>query len=121
MNRAAQAYGKVANQTASPRELEASLLLRAAAQLQNVRDTWEQSGPKLHDAIVFNRRLWSMFLASVTENDNPLPREIRQNVANVGLFVMQQTLSVMSEPRREKLECLIKINREIASGLMGRA
>ena len=120
MHYAAKAYGKVANQTANPRELEASLLLRAAAQLQSVHDGWDQTRSKLNDALVFNRRLWSMFLASVVETDNPLPREVRQNVANLGIFVMQQTLSVMSEPRPEKLGSLIKINRELASGLMGR-
>ncbi len=121
MHQAAKAYGKVAHQTANPRELEASLLLRAAAQLQTLHDAWEGSGPKLNDAITFNRRLWSIFLASVVEGDHPLPREVRQNVAKLGVFVMNQTLSVMTEPQPEKLESLININREIASGLLGRA
>jgi flagellar protein FlaF len=49
-----------------------------------------------------------------------LPELVRQNVANLGLFVMNQTLSLMAEPRREKLVPLISINREIAAGLMGR-
>ncbi len=120
MHQAAKAYGKVANQTASPRELEASLLLRAAAQLQTVRDGWDQAGPKLNEALLFNRRLWTIFTTSVVEPDNPLPKEIRQNVANLGIFVLNQTLSIMSEPRPEKLESLISINRELASGLMGR-
>ena len=41
MQHAAQAYGKVANQTSSPRELEADLLLKAAARLQAVSDGWD--------------------------------------------------------------------------------
>ena len=45
---------------------------------------------------------------------------MRQNVANLGLFVMNQTIAVLNEPRREKLGTLININREIAAGLMGR-
>ena len=45
---------------------------------------------------------------------------IRQNVANLGLFVMNQTLSLMAEPQREKLGALISINRELAAGLLGR-
>ena len=50
----------------------------------------------------------------MTSNDNPLPAEIRQNVANLGLFVMNQTLSVMGNPQRERLPSLININRELA-------
>jgi hypothetical protein len=33
---------------------------------------------------------------------------------------MNQTLSLMTEPKREKLGTLININRELAAGLMGR-
>src|SRR5437879_2538152 len=110
MHQAAKAYGKISNTTASPRELEANLLLKAAAQLQTIHDTWESSGPKLNEALAFNRRLWSIFLASVVESDHPLPREVRQNIANLGVFVMNQTLSLMSEPRVEKLGSLININ-----------
>ena len=120
MHQASKAYGKVANVTANPRELEASLLLKAAAQLQTIHDTWAQSGSKLNEALVFNRKLWSIFMACVVENDHPLPPAVRQNIANIGVFVMNETLSLMSEPRAEKLGSLIDINREIASGLMGR-
>ena len=38
MTKAAQAYGKVANQISSPREMEADKLLFAASQLQAIRD-----------------------------------------------------------------------------------
>ena len=41
MRSAAQTYKSVARQTSSPRELEASLLLQAAARLQSVHDTWD--------------------------------------------------------------------------------
>ena len=46
---------------------------------------------------------------------------MRQNVANLGVFVMNQTMSIMTEPKREKLGALININRELAAGLIGRA
>ena len=41
MQNAAQAYEAVARQIANPRELEADLLLQAAARLQAVHDGWE--------------------------------------------------------------------------------
>ena len=118
MHQAAQAYGKTAKKVATPRELEANLLLKAAAQLQSVHDAWESNRPKLDEALVFNRRLWALFMGSVAETDSPLPRETRQNIANLGIFVMNQTLSLMTEPKPEKLGILITINREIATGLL---
>jgi flagellar biosynthesis activator protein FlaF len=120
MHHAAQAYGKVARLTSSPRDLEADLLLKAAARLQAISDNWDTQAREASDALLYNRKLWSIFLVSVTQQDNPLPAQIRQNVANLGIFVMNQTISAMAAPQREKLRALISINRELAAGLMGR-
>jgi len=78
MHSAAQAYGKVAKQTSSPRDLEANLLLRAAARLQAVSDGWDAGREPLEEALLYNRKLWSIFLTSVTRPDNPLPEQVRQ-------------------------------------------
>lgn len=121
MQNAAQAYGMVAKQTASPRELEADLLLKAASRLQAIRDSWETGKLELDDALLFNRKLWSVFLTSVTSEDHPLPMTVRQNVANLGVFVMSQTVSLMADPKPNQLVPLININRELAAGLLGRA
>jgi len=120
MQNAALAYGTVAKQIANPRELEADLLLKAAARLQAIRDAWDRGRPDLDEALLYNRKLWSIFLTSVTSSEHPLPVAIRQNIANLGLFVMNQTVSMMTNPRREQLESLISINRELAAGLLGR-
>jgi flagellar protein FlaF len=121
MQSAAKTYGAVARQIANPRELEADLLLQAASRLQAIHDSWERSSAGLGEALLYNRKLWSIFLTSVTSADHPLPVAIRQNVANLGLFVMNQTVSIISNPKRETLNSLISINRELAAGLLGRA
>ena len=121
MQEALKAYGKVSQQVASQHELEASLLLKAASQLQSVRDEWPQKDEALDAALLYNRKLWTIFLTAVTSAESPLPRNIRQNVANLGLYVMKQTLSATAERRPEQLNPLIRINREIAAGLMARA
>ena len=113
----AAAYQQVARQTTSPRDLEANLLSKAAANFQRIRDNWDLNQGELHGALRFNRRLWNVFLSSVTRPDNPLPKPIRENVANLGLFVMKQTLAIQSRPEARKLDVLITINRELAAGL----
>ena len=117
MQHAAQAYGSIAKQTASPRELEAGLLLKAAAQLQSVKDNWDRDAGTLDSALLYNRKLWTIFMAAVTDKDHPLPANIRQNIANLGIFVMKQTVDVLAKPTPERLTSLININRELASGL----
>ena len=67
MRSAAQTYKNVARQTSSPRELEASLLLQAAARLQSVCDGWDRNRGQLDDALLYNRKLWSVFLSEMTD------------------------------------------------------
>ena len=121
MNRAVQAYGKVASKISDPRELEANLLLDAACRLQSVQDAWDRRAETLDSALHYNRKLWTVFMSSVTSSDNPLPTDIRQNVANLGLFVCKQTLAILADPKPQNLGSLININREVAAGLLGRA
>lgn len=121
MQHAAQAYSAIAKKTASPRDLEADLLLNAAARLQAIRDSWDSRRPELDAALLNNRRLWSIFVTSATSSENPLPPNVRQNIANLGLFVFKQTLNVLIDPKPDNLVSLININRELAAGLLGRA
>jgi flagellar protein FlaF len=116
-----QAYRAVAKEIASPRELEASLLLKAAARLQAVIDGWDQNRSDLDGALLYNRKLWTVFLGSAMNDDNPLPVEIRQNVANLGMYIMSQTIAVTSDPKVEIVNSLVTINRELAAGLRGRS
>lgn len=74
----------------------------------------------MHNALMFNRRLWSIFLTEAESNDNPNSMEVRQNIANIGVFVMKQTVEMQMDPDPAKLKALIEINCNIAAGLSGR-
>ena len=121
MQNAAQTYKNVGRQISNPRELEATLLLQAAARLQSVHDSWDENKAQLDEALLYNRKLWAVFLSEMTDASNPMPKNVRQNVANIGLFVMNHTVTVMTDPNPIHLDSLISINREIAAGLLGRA
>lgn len=120
MHHASKAYAKVAKETANPRELEARLLLNAAAQLQTVHDNWKDKPAGLHEALSYNRRLWLVFLDALTRGDNNLPDTIRQNLVKIGAFVLGETFSLMTRPKPDHLKNIIKINRRIAGGLQGK-
>jgi flagellar protein FlaF len=121
MNYATKAYAKIAQETAPPRELEASLLLKAAAKLQAVHDSWRDKPSGLHEALMYNRRLWTVFIDALVHGDNKLPAQIRDNLIKLGAFVMGETFALMTKPKPNHLTSIIKINRGIAAGLRGKA
>ena len=118
---AASAYARTAKITQSPRDLEASLLLKAAYQLQVVADEWATSASTLEPALTFNRRIWTILSTSATSVDNPLPETIKLSIAQLAGFIFNRTVSVLAEPAPEKLAALVRINREIAMGLRASA
>jgi flagellar biosynthesis activator protein FlaF len=121
MSHAAQAYSRTSQVTGNPREIEAQALLKAAKQLRDVQANWTGPDANMHKALLFNRRLWTIFMSAAESDDNPQPMEVRQNIANISVFVMHQTISMQTEPDPAKLKPLIDINCNIAAGLSGRA
>ncbi|MGL4286730.1 MAG: flagellar biosynthesis regulator FlaF [Phreatobacter sp.] len=122
MHHGAAAYASTARitATANPRELEASLLLKAAARIQAVKDQWPGAHGEMSQALNFNRKLWTLLTTSATRAENPLPIEIKNNIANLGVFILNRSLEMEIEPAPEKLSVLVSINRNIAAGLSGR-
>jgi flagellar protein FlaF len=121
MSNAANAYARTAQQSSSPRDIEAQALLMAARKLVEVQSDWKGLDKRMQAALLFNRRLWTIFMSAAESNDNPQPLEIRQNIVNIAVFVMQRTVELQSSPAPEKLQSLIDINSNIAAGLAGRA
>lgn len=119
MQHAALAYKKAANDSPNTRELEADLLLRSAARFQAIRDGWDGQKSDLNDALLFNRKLWTFFLDVISRDDNPLPVEVRRDLASLGMFVINRTIKLTGDPKPEGLGSLININRELAAGLLG--
>lgn len=114
----ANAYQQVSKQTVNPRELEANLLSKSATNLQRIRDNWDSStNNDLAAALRFNRRLWTVFMTSVTDPTSSLPQDVRENVANLGIFIAKHMLQLQIEPAAKKLDVLININRQLAAGL----
>jgi flagellar protein FlaF len=119
MHSAAHAYAKIAQATQSPRELEATVLMKAASRLQGIMDDWDGRRSDLDDALTYNRKLWTVLVTSVTREDNPLPVEIKRNITTLGMFIFNRTIQLTVEPKAEGIRPLVRINREIAAGLRG--
>jgi len=113
------AYRDTERNTLDGRALEAMVLAKASAALLAVRNQWEQPDLKerLDEALRYNQRLWTMFQVELANENNPLPDELRRNLLSLSLFVDKHTFGLMASPAPEKLDILISINQNIASGL----
>jgi hypothetical protein len=56
MSYGAQAYARTSQTTATPREIEAQALLKAARQLREIQANWTGPDQNLYKALMFNRR-----------------------------------------------------------------
>ena len=118
----AHAYQQTTKAVENPRERESALLMKAAAGIQRVKDEWATGTREdLQTALTFNRKLWTIFMSSVTKEDSHLPHEVRQNIANLGLFILNETREILLEatPAPQRLDILVRLNRQIATGLRG--
>lgn len=98
-------------------ELEARALVRTASRLNNLKEKWPVSTAELNEVLDLNRKLWTILVTGATEESNPLPFEIKQNIFNLAHFIFKHTFSVMAKPSAQSLDILININMNIARGL----
>jgi flagellar protein FlaF len=89
--------------------------------LQRIREDWDLLASELPAALKFNRKIWTVFLTSALEEESQLPQELRQNIVSLGIFVLCQTAELQVEADPEKLDIMVKINRDLAAGLRGSA
>jgi flagellar biosynthesis activator protein FlaF len=114
-----EAYTTMQKESLSGRELEASVLTKAGIMLKQVQDSWESPDrdQRLLEAIKFNQKVWSFFQAELSDPENPLPVNLRQDILNLSLFVDKRLFEVMASPDKEKLTIVVEIDFNIAAGL----
>lgn len=118
---AAGAYGNNAQKSSQdPRELEARVLLKSAQFMQDLQNDWGNlSKDMLEETLKYNRNIWLMFFDTAVENtEGDRPTSLRNNIYNLAKFVFKREVDILAKPEKNKLDILIKINRDIAGGLM---
>lgn len=113
------AYSTMQKETISGRELEASILTRAGLMLKSVIENWDSvdRNEKLMEAIKFNQKVWSFFQAELSDPENPLPKNIREDILNLSIFIDKRLFEVIAYPEPQKLNIVIDINFNLAAGL----
>jgi flagellar biosynthesis activator protein FlaF len=118
-----QAYKNLQKATiASDREIDAYALTQSALKLREIQENWNafderEQVDRLFEALRMNSMLWSIYQAEITRDGNPLPRQIREDLLSLSLFVDKRTKDILCFPEPEKLTILININLNLAAGL----
>jgi flagellar protein FlaF len=101
---------------ADPRSTEAWALSEVSRRLVIAAKN-KDAGTSLREALNLTQRLWTIFQASITEEDCPLPLEIRNNVLALSIMVDRQILLRLGDLDGSKLQPILDINRCVAEGL----
>jgi flagellar biosynthesis activator protein FlaF len=115
-----QAYKRVES-VAIPngRELEASVLTKAAHMLAYCKNNWDATdrSARLNEALKYNQNIWTIFQSELANPDNPLPKKIREDLLSLSLFIDKRILDILIDPDPEKINIIVQINLNIAAGL----
>ena len=116
-----EAYRTVDKVTMSGRDIEAEVLTKAAIKLKRCLTNWDIDEPAreeaLKQALDYNQRIWTIFQGELSNENSPLPQQIRLDLLRLSAFIDKRMFEIIAFPEKEKLNILIDINQNIAAGL----
>jgi flagellar biosynthesis activator protein FlaF len=116
-------YKEVQKTSLTDRQLEAAVLMKAAAMLKRCQTNWNAADrdQQLEKALRYNQLLWSFFQSALANPENPLPQRLKEDILRLSMFIDQRIFEVMSYPSPEKITIIIDINTNLAEGLRANA
>lgn len=105
-------------------QLGATALQRAARLLKKSLQAWQTTGrvqdrEQLMDALNRNQRLWTILQVECASAECGMPAQLRQNLLQLSHYIDRATTQCIIEMDAAKLESMIRINENLAEGLIG--
>lgn len=111
-----QRYAEMASESSRiARTREKDALEKAVSKLAVAKSKGPLS-PEAFEATDFVRRLWSIFISDLSNEENGLPEELRASLISIGLWVRRET-DLIDRGQSSNFDGLIDINKIIADGL----
>lgn len=112
-----QRYAEIASESGkSARQRERQALETAIAKLALGKARGALS-PEAFEATDFLRRLWSIFIMDLSNDDNGLPPDLRASLISIGIWVRREA-DLIDQGKSENFDGLIDVNQLIADGLI---
>jgi flagellar protein FlaF len=97
------------------RQREYRALSHGVELLHGLKD--EETTPSARDeAILYVRRLWSLFLEDLSQPDNGLPDRLRADLISIGIWVVKESDQIL-HTKVGDIESLIAVNTAMRDGL----
>ncbi len=116
---ARNAYRATQSSTRSSKETEYDVLGKLTQRMIATTKQGKLGFAALADALHDNRRLWSTFAVDLANENNPLPKELKEQLFYLSEFTRQHTSKVLSG--KANVAPLVEINTAIMRGLRGGA
>lgn len=98
---------------AREREHEA---IRRSIELLEAAERHGARSPEAVEALLFLRRLWTVFIEDLSKPENELPPKLRADLISVGLWILKEAEDIRFE-RSTNFRGIIEISEVIAEGL----
>lgn len=116
---ARNAYRAAQSSTRSSKETEYELLGRMTQRMIATTKRGKSGFAALADALHDNRKLWSTFTVDLANENNPMPKELKEQLIYLSEFTRQHTSKVLSG--KANVAPLVEINTAVMRGLRGGA
>ncbi|WP_026352454.1 flagellar biosynthesis regulator FlaF [Yoonia vestfoldensis] len=117
IEQARQAYAPTQMAIRTDRAIESQLLSQVTARLRRTLSDDVVNFPALASAIYDNRRIWAALAASVADQDNHLPPDLRAKLFYLAEFTDRHSQKVLAG--KADVQALVDINVSVMRGLNG--
>lgn len=112
-----QRYAEIADGSGkSARDREREAIKAAIAMLVKAK-AHGASSPEAFKATALVRRLWTIFLADLSHDENALPPELRASLISIGMWMCRESERI-DRGESSSFDGLIEINNIIVEGLI---
>ena len=108
------AYENNKKNTEKPQQTEYRLFVEVTRELIAVENMTKLDS-RLHEALHWNRRMWSTFATDCAVEGNQLPKMLRAQIISLSIWVGKFSSQVIHDG--EDIQALIDVNRSVMEGL----
>lgn len=108
------AYQNASKTSETPQQTEYRLFVDVTRSLIEAEGLGK-TDVKLHDALHWNRRMWSAFASDCAVEGNDLPKTLRAQIISLSIWVGKHSSKVIHEG--EDIQALIDVNKSVMEGL----
>lgn len=108
------AYQNASKTIETPQQTEYRLFVEVTRALMEAKGL-AKTDQKLHEALHWNRRMWSTFATDCAIEGNKLPKTLRAQIISLSIWVGKHSSKIIRE--NEDIQALIDVNRSVMEGL----